>query len=96
MGLCLSGGGVRAMAAALGTLTAAEEMGVLGCCTYVAGLSGANILGLSGANMLYIFIHTHTYTHNNFVGVLDGRAHAFPNNFPAIFRHFSTPFTVFQ
>ena len=42
VGLCLSGGGVRAMAAALGTLTAAEEMGVLGCCTYVAGLSGAN------------------------------------------------------
>ncbi len=36
----MSGGGLRAMAACMGTLAAAEEMGLLGCCTYVAGLSG--------------------------------------------------------
>mmetsp|Transcript_16499 Transcript_16499/g.39438 ORF Transcript_16499/g.39438 Transcript_16499/m.39438 type:complete len:1357 (+) Transcript_16499:109-4179(+) len=38
--LCLSGGGVRAMIASLGALLAAEELGVLDCCSYTSALSG--------------------------------------------------------
>ena len=41
------------MAAALGTLTAAEATGVLACCTYIAGLSGERERELAAAAAYY-------------------------------------------
>ena len=44
IGLCLSGGGYRAMIAALGTLIGADDIGLLGSTMYTAGLSGSTWL----------------------------------------------------
>lgn len=39
--LCFSGGGMRAAILSLGCLKAAQDVGLLDCCTYCAGLSGS-------------------------------------------------------
>jgi len=41
IGFCFSGGGFRAMVSTLGFLKGAQQIGLLDCCTYMAGLSGS-------------------------------------------------------
>jgi hypothetical protein len=49
--LCFSGGGMRAAILSLGCLKAAQDTGLLACCTYVASLSGST-WSVAGATAL--------------------------------------------
>lgn len=73
-GQCLSGGGVRAMIASLGALLAAEELGVLDCCSYTSALSGgAWLQGLVQHRPLVLFDMMHDLEKQHEACVQQGR-----------------------